>query len=275
MQALSGYVRRLGAAARLREPCRDDTASGGRARRRLLVLSGRERRRARQVEVEETPASPAHAARQTHGRAGRRPRGAAISRRANALAGDGDCAAAIEEYTKAYELLDDPVVLFNRAECYRRTGDAEQRRRRLPRVPREGAEQRPTAPTSRRRSSRSRPPSRAPRDSPREGRRPPPPTVAAAPAPTAGAADGGRAPPPPRRCRRPRPSRRSSPSPRSPSGARRPRQARTPVRPAARRPWVWVALSVAGRRRGRRAAICCSARTTSRRRPRALGNYRL
>ena len=46
-------------------------------------------------------------------------------KRANALAGDGDCAAAIEEYTKAFELLGDPAVLFNRAECYRRTGDAE------------------------------------------------------------------------------------------------------------------------------------------------------
>jgi tetratricopeptide (TPR) repeat protein len=46
-------------------------------------------------------------------------------KRANALAGEGDCAAAIEEYTKAYELLSDPVVLFNRAECYRRTGNGE------------------------------------------------------------------------------------------------------------------------------------------------------
>jgi len=46
-------------------------------------------------------------------------------KRANALAGDGDCEAAIEEYTKAYELLSDPVVLFNRAECYRRTGKGE------------------------------------------------------------------------------------------------------------------------------------------------------
>jgi len=46
-------------------------------------------------------------------------------KRANALAGEGDCEAAIEEYTKAYELLNDPVVLFNRAECYRRTGKGE------------------------------------------------------------------------------------------------------------------------------------------------------
>jgi tetratricopeptide (TPR) repeat protein len=51
--------------------------------------------------------------------------GRAHLKRANALAGDGDCEAAIEEYTKAYELLEDPVVLFNRGECYRRTGDSE------------------------------------------------------------------------------------------------------------------------------------------------------
>jgi tetratricopeptide (TPR) repeat protein len=51
--------------------------------------------------------------------------GKAHLKRANELAGDGDCAAAIAEYTKAYELLNDPVVLFNRGECYRRTGDGE------------------------------------------------------------------------------------------------------------------------------------------------------
>jgi hypothetical protein len=43
-------------------------------------------------------------------------------KRATELAGDGDCAAAIGEYTKAYDLLGDPVVLFNRAECFRRLG---------------------------------------------------------------------------------------------------------------------------------------------------------
>ena len=46
-------------------------------------------------------------------------------KKANALAGEGDCAAAIDEYTAAYEKLEDPVVLFNRGECYRRTGDAD------------------------------------------------------------------------------------------------------------------------------------------------------
>ncbi|HSZ81453.1 MAG TPA: hypothetical protein VLA14_04180 [Polyangia bacterium] len=43
--------------------------------------------------------------------------------KANALAGDGKCAAAVKEYTAAYEKLQDPIVLFNRAECYRRLGD--------------------------------------------------------------------------------------------------------------------------------------------------------
>lgn len=46
-------------------------------------------------------------------------------KKANALAGEGDCAAAIDEYTAAYAKLEDPVVLFNRGECYRRTGDAD------------------------------------------------------------------------------------------------------------------------------------------------------
>ena len=46
-------------------------------------------------------------------------------KKANTLAGEGDCAAAIDEYTAAYEKLEDPVVLFNRGECYRRTRDAD------------------------------------------------------------------------------------------------------------------------------------------------------
>jgi hypothetical protein len=44
-------------------------------------------------------------------------------KKANALAGEGDCPAAIDQYSVAYDMLNDPVVLFNRAECYRRTGD--------------------------------------------------------------------------------------------------------------------------------------------------------
>ena len=46
-------------------------------------------------------------------------------RKANGLAGDDRCQAAIHEYTLAYKKLRDPVVLFNRAECYRRIGEDE------------------------------------------------------------------------------------------------------------------------------------------------------
>ena len=69
-----------------------------------------------------------HHRRTPHGKhtgSGSSSEGRSHLKRANALAGDGDCAAAIEEYTKAFELLGDPAVLFNRAECYRRTGDTE------------------------------------------------------------------------------------------------------------------------------------------------------
>jgi len=43
--------------------------------------------------------------------------------RANALAGDGKWAEAVKEYTAAYDKLQDPILLFNRAECYRRLGE--------------------------------------------------------------------------------------------------------------------------------------------------------
>jgi len=41
-------------------------------------------------------------------------------RKANQLAGEDHCHSAIHEYTLAYQKLNDPVVLFNRGECYRR-----------------------------------------------------------------------------------------------------------------------------------------------------------
>jgi len=46
------------------------------------------------------------------------------ARKANQLADVNKCKAAIPEYTKAIRLLKDPTLLFNRAECYRRTGEA-------------------------------------------------------------------------------------------------------------------------------------------------------
>jgi hypothetical protein len=45
------------------------------------------------------------------------------SRKAARLAGADNCAAAVPEYTAAFRLLKDPVLLFNRAECYRLLGE--------------------------------------------------------------------------------------------------------------------------------------------------------
>jgi hypothetical protein len=45
------------------------------------------------------------------------------ARKANHLADINKCKLAIPEFTKALRLLKDPTLLFNRAECYRRTGD--------------------------------------------------------------------------------------------------------------------------------------------------------
>jgi hypothetical protein len=46
------------------------------------------------------------------------------ARKANHLADINKCKQAIPEYTKALRLLKDPTLLFNRAECYRRSGEA-------------------------------------------------------------------------------------------------------------------------------------------------------
>jgi hypothetical protein len=46
-------------------------------------------------------------------------------RKANQLAGEDHCHSAIHEYTLAFQKLKDPVVLFNRGECYRRIGQAD------------------------------------------------------------------------------------------------------------------------------------------------------
>jgi hypothetical protein len=44
--------------------------------------------------------------------------------RGSELAAEGDCAAAVKEFTAAYNVLRDPAILFNRAECERKQGDA-------------------------------------------------------------------------------------------------------------------------------------------------------
>ena len=44
--------------------------------------------------------------------------------RANKLAAQNKCRSAVTEFTRAYEKLKDPTLLFNRAECQRRLGNA-------------------------------------------------------------------------------------------------------------------------------------------------------
>lgn len=48
--------------------------------------------------------------------------GRAHAQKASKLAADGQCARAVDEYKKAYEILEDPALLFNRAECLRTLG---------------------------------------------------------------------------------------------------------------------------------------------------------
>ena len=123
MQALSGYVRRLGA---------DSAPPGANAVtvRRAAVALAAVCLFLGAAEVRRWPSrgttSTTYARRAVDKAAANvRVEGTNHLKRANALAGEGDCKAAIDEYTKASELLDDPVVLFNRGECYRRTGDGE------------------------------------------------------------------------------------------------------------------------------------------------------
>ena len=134
-------------------------------------------------------------------------------RKANQLAGEDQCQSAIHEYTLAYEKLQDPVVLFNRAECYRRIGQADEGDRRLPRVPRGGArraEPRRHRGEDRRARAAARRRRAAPRPRPRHrragaARRP----RAAAAADRRARAGGGRRRPPPLDAVAPLPSRRA------------------------------------------------------------------
>ena len=127
MQALSGYVRRLGAAARHREALRDEGGAGGDRARRRLLLPDRERRRVRQIEEAQTPraqAAPSPSAPPARG--GRTDEGGkAHLKRANALAGKGTARRRSTSTRRRTSCSSDPVVLFNRGECYRRIGDTE------------------------------------------------------------------------------------------------------------------------------------------------------
>jgi tetratricopeptide (TPR) repeat protein len=46
--------------------------------------------------------------------------------RANKLAAQNKCRSAVSEFNRAYETLKDPILLFNRAECQRKLGNAEE-----------------------------------------------------------------------------------------------------------------------------------------------------
>jgi tetratricopeptide (TPR) repeat protein len=189
--------------------------------------------------------------------------GKAHLKRANALADKGDCQSAIDEYTKAYELLSDPVVLFNRGECFRRVGDTD------PAIDdyREFLEKVPNAPNraavEAKIAALETPQSATAKSPPPVAKSPPPPPVAKSPPPVA------KAPPPPVASSPPPPPEMQPVAPPPPPPMRAgPPTAPTPTPPLAEtsrepavavrtvappaeagrtagtRPWVWVALSV-------------------------------
>jgi hypothetical protein len=171
-------------------------------------------------------------------------------KRANELAGDDDCAAAVPEYTQAYELLDDPAVLYYRGECYRRLGEGEKAsddyRAYLDKAPktriRRAVEAKIAALETAEPSARAKPaeaaaapPPPAPPPNEPEARAPapeqpaPPPPAAPAPAPPPPVVT--EAPPPP-------------PNP-APVVTLQRTAAADDAGPAhGTRPWVWVALAV-------------------------------
>ena len=179
--------------------------------------------------------------------------GRAHLKRANALADKGDCQTAIDEYTKAYELLHDPVVLFNRAECFRIVGDADTAvddyREFLEKVPSapnraaieakiaalEGSKV-PRAPAAEAKPKAPPPVAEVKPKAPPPAVVAPPPPVAVAPPPTA-------PPPPPVVVAPPAPPASPEPAPQPAVTVHR----TAPHAEAGRsgtRPWVWVALSV-------------------------------
>jgi len=172
-----------------------------------------------------------HHRRTPHGKhtgSGSSAEGRSHLKRANALAGDGDCAAAIEEYTKAFELLGDPAVLFNRAECYRRTGDTEHAvddyRAFLEKVPNTPSRGDIEAKIVALEAPEPAPPDKSAEEPPA----PPPPKAAEAPAPVP--------PPAPKPEVKPEPTIAIQRAPTSPGEDAGPAEGS--------RPWVWVALSV-------------------------------
>ena len=208
-------------------------------------------------------------------RADRTRQGRRTSKRANALADKGDCQSAIDEYTKAYELLNDPVVLFNRGECFRRVGDTDPAiddyREFLEKVPNApnraaieakiAAMETPEPPVAKAPPPPAAPVAKAPPPpaaSVAKAPPPPPPVAKAPPAPVAKAPPPpvAKAPPPPppepqQVTPHPRPEIAAAPPPplaeTKPEPAVAVRRAAPPAdaaRTSGTRPWVWVALSV-------------------------------
>jgi hypothetical protein len=173
-------------------------------------------------------------------------------KRANALADDGDWDGAIAAYTKAYELLDDPVILFNRGECYRRKGEGEKAADdyhafldKVPNAPNRAAieakivaleapepagrtKTAASAPPAAKKEAEARTPTPPPAKKEAEARTPPPPAPRLE-------AEARPAPPPPA------PAPEEKPEPAVTISHAAPQQS---GQPGGSRPWVWVALSV-------------------------------
>jgi hypothetical protein len=218
-----------------------------------------------------------HHQRQQEENGGTEAEGRAHLKRANALADKGDCQSAIDEYTKAYELLNEPALLFNRGECFRRIGDndpaIDDYREFLEKVPDapnraaveakiaalEGpkaaarpsvAEARPKSPPP------AAPPAVSPAPAPPRAIAPPPPAVSPPPravAPPPPAVSPPPAPPPPAVAPPPPVVAQPPPAAPPPAEQRRPEpvvavQRTAPPAESApgggSRPWVWVALTV-------------------------------
>ena len=187
-------------------------------------------------------------------------RGKRHLKKANALAGDANCRAAVAEYTVAYELLNDPVVLFNRAECYRRIGENEKAAddyhaflEKVPAAPnRASIEKKLLALEAPEPAEREKPAEAPPATKPppaKVAEAPPPPPPPKAPPPPPKVAEAAPPPPPlPPPAAKPE----GKPEPEVVVTATAPREdmaVRTPREDAAApasgsRPWVWIALSV-------------------------------
>jgi tetratricopeptide (TPR) repeat protein len=157
-------------------------------------------------------------------------------KRANALAGAGDCQSAIDEYIKAYELLKDPVVLFNRGECFRRVGDndaaIDDYREFLEKVPNA-----PNRTDIEAKIAALEAPEPTSRESSAEAQSTAPPKTPAQPKPEPSAKAAEARPPPP-------PAPQSEDRPEPAIAIQRAAPAAASGTTDGSRPWVWVALSV-------------------------------